>query len=363
MNVPFLNLKAGTAELSEELADRVRNVIESGYYIGGPENAGFEQAFATAVEARACVGVANGLDALHLALRAMGVGAGDEVIVAANGYIATLLAVSMTGATPVLVEPDPTTHNLDPARIAAAVTPRTRVVLPTHLYGNPADMDAILEVAREHRLRVLEDAAQAHGACYKGRPVGGHGDAVAWSFYPSKNLGALGDAGGVTSDDAELIERVRVLGNYGSHVRYVNEVRGMNSRLDPIQAAVLTVKLTRLDAWNARRRMIAARYSEGLAGTDLILPTVSDWAASAWHLYVVRSLNRTALVAKLKAASVETLIHYPIPPHLQTAYADLGHVRGDFPISEMLADQVLSLPIDPHMTDEQVEHVITAVRG
>lgn len=363
MTVPFLDLGAAYRELSGEIDAAVARVLHSGYFIGGPEVAGFEAAFAAQVEAAACVGVGNGLDALTLALRAMGVGPGDEVIVAANGFVATFLAVSAIGAVPVPVEPDPATHNLDPTRIEAAITPRTRVVLPTHLYGQPADMDAILAIARTHGLKVLEDGAQAHGSRYKGRAIGAHGDAVTWSFYPSKNLGALGDGGAVTTDDPEIAERIRTLGNYGSRVRYVNDERGVNSRLDPIHAAVMATKLPRLDAWNDRRRVIAARYAEGLAGTDLILPVVPHWADPVWHLYVVRSTKRTALVERLKAAGVETLIHYPIPPHLQAAYADLGYARGAFPIAEALADEVLSLPIGPHMTDEQVERVIAAVRG
>lgn len=363
MTVPFLDLGAAYREMRDEIDTAVARVLDSGYFVGGPELTAFEEAFAAQVGAAACAGVGNGLDALTLALRAMDVGAGDEVIVAANGFVATFLAVSMTGATPVPVEPDPVTHNLDPARIEAAITPRTRAILPTHLYGQPADMDAILNVARAHGLRVLEDGAQAHGARYKGRPVGAHGDAVTWSFYPSKNLGALGDGGAVTSNDAALIERVRTLGNYGSHVRYVNEERGVNSRLDPIHAAVMRAKLHRLDRWNDRRRAIAARYLAELAGTDLILPAVPAWAVPVWHLFVIRSPAREALMARLTAAGVQTLIHYPIPPHLQQAYADLGHGPGSFPIAEQLAREVLSLPIGPHMTDEQVEAVIAAVKG
>lgn len=363
MTVPFLDLGASYRALAPEIDAAIARVTASGYFIGGPENAAFERAFAAATQAQGCVGVANGLDALHLALLAMDVGAGDEVIVASNGYIATLLAVSMAGATPVLVEPDPATHNLDPARIAAAITPRTKVILPTHLYGQPADMDAILAVARAHGLKVLEDGAQAHGARYKGRAIGAHGDAVTWSFYPSKNLGCLGDGGAVTSDDAELIERVRTLGNYGSHVRYVNDVRGVNSRLDPIQAAILAAKLERLDAWNARRAAIAARYLSELADTDLVLPVVPEWADPCWHLFVVRSPDRAALKARLDAAGVQTLIHYPIPPHLQKAYADLGYGPGDFPIAEQLAGEVLSLPIGPQMSEAEIDTVIAALRA
>ena len=363
MTVLFLDLGAAYREMREEIDAAVARVLESGHFIGGPELAAFERAFANQVGAAACAGVGNGLDALTLALRAMDVGRGDEVIVASNGFVATFLAVSMAGATPVPVEPDPATHNLDPTRIEAAITPRTRVILPTHLYGQPADMDAILAVARVHGLKVLEDGAQAHGARYKGRPVGAHGDAVTWSFYPSKNLGALGDGGAVTSNDPVLIERVRTLGNYGSHIRYVNQERGVNSRLDPIHAAVMLAKLDRLDRWNDRRRAIAARYLTELAGTDLILPVVPAWADPVWHLFVVRSPDREALMARLQAVGVQTLIHYPIPPHRQQAYTDLGHGPGSFPIAEQLAQEVLSLPIGPHMTEVDVEKVITAVRG
>lgn len=361
MTVPFLDLGAAYREMTAEIDAALARVAASGWFIGGPECAAFERAFAAQMGANHAIGCANGLDALHLTLRAMDVGPGDEVIVAANGFVATLLAVSMTGATPVLVEPNPATHNLDPARIAAAVTPRTRVILPTHLYGQPADIDAILAVARAHGLRVLEDGAQAHGARYRDQPVGGHGDAVTWSFYPSKNLGAIGDGGAVTTNDSVLAERIRTLGNYGSRIRYVNEERGVNSRLDPLQAAVLAAKLPRLNHWNDRRRAIAARYLDELAGIDLLLPHVPDWADPVWHLFVVRTARREALMAALKAADVETLIHYPIPPHLQAAYADLGHTKGAFPIAEALADEVLSLPIGPHMSDAEVDQVIAAV--
>jgi dTDP-4-amino-4,6-dideoxygalactose transaminase len=362
VKVPFLDLGAATRELRSEIGAAGQRVIDSGWYIGGSELAGFEAEYAVYCQADHCVGVGNGLDALTLALRAMHVGPGDEVIVAANGYIATLLAVSMTGATPVLVEPDPATHNLDAARVEAAITPRTRVILPTHLYGQPADLDALLAIARAHGLRLLEDGAQAHGSRYKGQPVGAHGDAVTWSFYPSKNLGALGDGGAVTTNDAALAKRIRTLGNYGSATRYVNDERGVNSRLDPLQAAVLCAKLPHLDEWNDRRRAIAGRYLAAFAGIGIGLPQVPEWADPAWHLFVVTLPDRDAVQARLRAAGVETLIHYPIPPHRQQAYADLGLPAGSFPIAERLASQVLSLPIGPQMRDAQVDWVITAVR-
>lgn len=361
MTVPFLDLKASYEELKDEIDAAVARVLASGWYIGGPEVTDFEEQFAGYTEASHCVGVANGLDALHLALRALGIGAGDEVIVASNSYIATLLAISMVGATPVMVEPVLATHNLDPRMVEQAITPRTKAVLPTHLYGLPADLSPLLDICNAHDLALVEDAAQAHGARYKERPIGGHGHVVCWSFYPSKNLGALGDAGAITTNDPELADRVRTLGNYGSHKRYVNEVRGVNSRLDPLQAAVLSVKLRHLDQWNARRRETAAFYLDRLSGTDLILPHVPEWADPAWHLFVVRSPERERLQAKLAEAGVQTIIHYPIPPHLQQAYADLRLKTGSLPIAERLASEVLSLPIGPHLTAQQAEQVVEAV--
>ena len=292
----------------------------------------------------------------------MDVGPGDEVIVSSNTFIATLLAVSMVGATPVLVEPDPATYNINPARIAAAITPRTKVILPTHLYGQPADLDPILALAGHHKLQVLEDAAQAHGARYKGQRLGAHGHAVAWSFYPGKNLGAMGDGGAVTTNDPALAERVRMLGNYGSSQKYVNSVKGVNSRLDPLQAAILAVKLRHLDGWNARRREVAELYRDQLGASDLTLPHVPNWAEPAWHLFVVRTDERAALAAVLAAGGVQTLVHYPIPPHRQQAYADLGMGAGSFPIAEQLAEQVLSLPIGPQLEQHQAQRVAAVIQ-
>jgi dTDP-4-amino-4,6-dideoxygalactose transaminase len=301
------------------------------------------------------------LDALHLSLRALDIGPGDEVIVASNSYIATVLAVTMARATPVFVEPDPATHNLDPARVDEAITARTRALMPTHLYGQPADMNALLTLAGSYGLRVIDDAAQAHGARYRGRPLGASADITAWSFYPSKNLGALGDAGAITTNNPELAQRVRVLGNYGSSRRYINEVRGVNSRLDPLQAAILTVKLRHLDRWNDRRKVIAGYYSDRLSGSGLTLPYVPDWADPAWHLYVVQHGDRDGFQSGLAERGVQTLIHYPVPPHLQQAYADMDVPRGSLPIAERLADTVLSLPVGPHMSDGEVEQVVQAV--
>lgn len=363
MKVPFLDLAAAYAELQTELEPALLTSLRSGWYIGGETVEAFESDFAAYTHTANCVGVANGLEALRLALDAMGVGPGDEVIVPSNTFIATWLAVSHCGAVPVPVEPLECTHNIDPDRIAAALTHRTKVIVPVHLYGQPADLDPILAIARQHGLLVLEDAAQAHGALYKGRKIGGHGDAVAWSFYPGKNLGALGDAGAVTTNNREFADRLRVLRNYGSSVKYVNQVRGYNSRLDPVQAAALQVKLRHLDEWNARRRAIAAHYNRELAATSLILPSVPDWAEPVWHLYVIRSPQRDQLRSSLEDAGIGTQIHYPIPPHLQEAYRDLGWGKGRFPLAEKLAASVLSLPIGPQLDDAGVDAVIDALRA
>jgi dTDP-4-amino-4,6-dideoxygalactose transaminase len=357
MNIPFLDIQATYVELRDEIDSAIKRVLESGWYVLSEEVDTFEREYAAYCEAKHCVGVANGLDALHLALLAMGVGLGDEVIVPSNTYVATWLAVSQCGATPVSVEPNELTFNIDPSRLEAAVTSRTKVIIPVHLYGQPADMDSILAVARKYGLRVLEDGAQAHGARYKGKRLGAHGDVVAWSFYPGKNLGAYGDGGAITTDDPEIADRVRVLRNYGSRVKYVNEVCGFNSRLDSIQAAVLRVKLQYLDRWNEIRRKIAAQYQSELSDSDLVIPSVPDWAESVWHLFVVRSKARDQLQKRLAQAGVSTMIHYPIPPHLQGAYAALKFAKGDFPIAERMASEVLSLPIGPHVTVEQRNQV------
>ena len=361
MNIPFLDLSAAYRELKSEIDEAVARSLASGYYIGGPEVEAFEAEFATYCGANHAIGVANGLDALHLTLRALDVGPGDEVIVPSNTYIATWLAVSQCGATPVPVEPDARTYNIDPALIEAAITPRTKVILPVHLYGQPADMDPILTIACKHGLKVLEDGAQAHGARYKGKRLGAHGDAVAWSFYPGKNLGAMGDGGAVTTNDAQLADRIQVLRNYGSRVKYVNEVQGYNSRLDPIQAAILRVKLAHLDEWNGRRTAIAARYQLGLAECVLTLPHVPDWAEPAWHLYVVQHPKRDVLQKMLREAGISTLIHYPIPPHLQQAYGEAVWEFDPFPQAKRLADLVLSLPMGPQLSNGQVNAVTAAV--
>jgi dTDP-4-amino-4,6-dideoxygalactose transaminase len=361
VQVPFLDIKAAYEELKAPIDEAVARVCGSGWYIGGAEVEAFEDAFAAYAQARRCVGVGNGLDALHLALLAMGVGPGDEVIVASNTFIATWLAVTRCGAAIAPVEPRPGTSNIDPDRIEAAVTPRTKVIIPTHLYGQPAELDPIIAIARRHGLRVLEDAAQAQGACWRGRRVGAHGDAVAWSFYPGKNLGALGDGGAVTTDDPTIADRIATLRNYGSSRKYVHDLQGFNTRLDPIQAAVLRVKLAHLDDWNARRRTIAAIYDARIAAPGVLKPEVAAGAEPVWHLYVIRSERRDAIAASLERNGIGSLIHYPTPPHLQGAYRDLGMAQGSLPVAEELARTVLSLPIGPHLAPAEAERVAAAI--
>ena len=361
MNVPFLDLKSSYLELQPEIDEAIQRVLHSGSYIGGAEVEAFENEFADFCDARNVVGVANGLDALKLALVALDVGPGDEVIVPSHTFIATWLAVSQCGATPVPVDPTEEGFNIDPQRVAARITPKTKGIIPVHLYGEPVDLDPLIDLANRHGLFVLEDAAQAHGAIYQGRRIGSHGHAVAWSFYPGKNLGAFGDGGAVSTQDEALARRIRMLGNYGSRTKYVNDVIGYNSRLDPLQAAILRAKLPRLDEWNARRHAIAQRYNQGL-GALLPTPAVSqECRGHAWHLYVVRHPDRDRLQRQLSEAGVTTLIHYPRPPHLQEAYAALGISAGSFPLAERYANTVLSLPIGPHLSSAQVDYVIEAV--
>jgi dTDP-4-amino-4,6-dideoxygalactose transaminase len=362
MTVPFLDLHFPSLELQKEIDSAIKRVLESGWYILGEEVCAFEAEFATYCGVQHCVGVGNGLDALHLILRAYGIGSGHEVIVPSNTHIATWLAVSYTGATPVPVEPNPKTYNIHADRIEAAITPRTRAILAVHLYGQPADMDSICAIAKKRGLYVIEDAAQAHGACYRGRRVGGLGDAAGFSFYPGKNLGAFGDGGAVTTHDAQLADRVRVLRNYGSNQKYFNSIKGFNSRLDELQAAILRVKLRRLDEWNARRKQIARQYLQDLKGTELILPYVPDWTDPVWHLFVVRTQKRDVLQQHLQSHGVQTMIHYPVPPHLQEAYQEMQEQRGAFPIAETLAQEVLSLPMGTHLNEHTNGMVTNAIR-
>ena len=345
--------------LERDLDEAYHRVMRSGWYILGNEVSAFEKEFAEYSGVSHCVGVGNGLEAIVLILRAYDIGEGDEVIVPSNTYIATWLAVSQVGATPVPVEPDPRTLNIDPDLIERAITPRTRAILPVHLYGQPAEMDKIVEIGRARGLKVIEDNAQAQGARFRGVRTGALGDAAATSFYPTKNLGAFGDSGAVTTDDADLADRIRVLRNYGSRIKYQNEVQGYNSRLDEMQAAFLRVRLRTLDEWNARRSAVASKYLHCLAEcSGITLPFVPDWAEPSWHLFVVQLRNRDAIKTKLAAGGIETLVHYPIPPHLSGAYAKTGFARDAYPIATEIADGALSLPMDPHMPAEDVELVI-----
>jgi dTDP-3-amino-3,4,6-trideoxy-alpha-D-glucose transaminase len=363
VKVPFLDLRAPYQELSADLDEASRRVFESGWYLLGPECEAFEAEFAEYCGGQHCVSVGSGLDAIELIVRALGIGPGDEVIVPSNTYIATWLGVTAAGATPIPVEPDPRTFNLDPERIEAAVNHRTRAILVVHLYGRPADLDPIGAVADRYGLAVIEDAAQAHGARYRGARVGSR-YAAAFSFYPGKNLGAFGDGGAVVTNDRAVADQVRLLRNYGSKVKYHNDVKGTNSRLDELQAAMLRVKLAHLDTWNARRSAVAGRYLAELSEVDdLVLPEVAPDTEPAWHLFVVRGERRAQLQERLTAMGIGTLIHYPVPPHRSPAYADAALAAGSLPIAEQLAAEVLSLPIGPHVTEAQVTEVVTAVRA
>jgi dTDP-4-amino-4,6-dideoxygalactose transaminase len=364
MNIPFLDVGAAYNELKTELDDAYQRVMASGWYILGEEVDAFEHEFADYCGARYCIGVGNGLEALHLILRACGIREGDEVIVPANTYIATWLAVTYAGGRPVPVEPDRYTYNLDPERIEAAITRRTKAILPVHLYGQAAEMDAIVQVARRHGLKVIEDAAQAQGAAYKGRKSGLLGDAAGFSFYPGKNLGAYGDAGAVVTNDSGIAEQVGMLRNYGSKTKYYNEMKGFNSRLDPLQAAFLRVKLRYLDDWNRRRTEVAGIYKEELKDVDnLVLPFAPNWTEPVWHLFVVRHPRRDDLQAHLNRQGIGTLIHYPVPPHLSEAYAERGWKSGDLPITEELARTVLSIPMGPHLATASVDQIIQAFQS
>ena len=360
--IPFLDLKAPHQELRADLEKAFHEVLDSGWFTQGSQLEAFEKEYAEYCGVKHCIGVGNGLDALHLILRAYGIGIGDEVIVPSNTYIATWLAATHAGAVPVPVEPDRQTHNIDPDLIEAAITSRTRAIIPVHLYGQPADMDAINLIASRYNITVIEDAAQSQGARYKGRRAGSLADAAGHSFYPGKNLGALGDGGAVTTNDDALAEKLYMLRNYGSRTKYLNEIQGFNSRLDDVQAAFLRVKLRKLDEWNSRRKVIASQYLQLINNPQIELPTVPAWADPVWHLFVIRHPHRDQFQSDiLKMAEVATLIHYPIPPHLQQAYKDFGFTPGSLPLAESSANEVLSLPIGPHMTTKEVEQVIRAV--
>ncbi len=363
MKIPFVSFLPMERELDRPLRDAFERVFSRSWYIGGAEDEAFEKAFASYVGARYCVGVGNGLDALMLALKALNIGEGDEVLVPSNTYIATALAVSYVGAKPVFVEPRVSTFNMDPELIGAAVTERTRAIIPVHLYGQACEMEPIMRIAKRHGLKVVEDCAQAHGASYKGQRVGSFGDAAGFSFYPGKNLGALGDAGAVVTNDPELEKRIRALGNYGSDYKYHHVLKGNNSRLDELQAAFLSAKLPHLERMNVERRRIADRYLSEIKNSKLILPTVGDAFVPVWHIFGIRCQERDALEQHLKERGIGTNKHYPIPIHLQECYRDLGFGPGKFPIAEEISKTELSLPMYYGMTDEEIGYVIEAVNA
>lgn len=361
MRIPFLNFQPMNNDVREEIYKSFERVFESKWYILGQEVEAFEKEFANYCGVKHCIGVANGLEALFLILVAYGIKEGDEVIVPSNTYIATALAVSYAGARPVFVEPKIETYNIDPDLIEEKITARTRAIIPVHLYGQPADMDPIIELAKKYNLKIIEDSAQAHGALYKNQKTGNLGDAAGFSFYPGKNLGAYGDGGCVTTNDDELAFKVKTLRNYGSQKKYHNIFKGYNSRLDELQAAFLRVKLKYLDKWNAERKKIASYYLENIRNPKIILPRVIEDVEHVWHLFVVRTENRDNFQQYLSEHGIETLIHYPIPMHLQPAYKDLNLAKGDLPIAEKISEEVISLPIWPGMSEKELAHIVETI--
>lgn len=358
MKVPFVTFKPLEKELDKDLRDAFERVYNRSWYIEGVEDEAFEKAFAEYCDSKYCVGVGNGLDSLFLALKAMGIKEGDEVIVPSNTYIATALAVTYTGATPIFVEPDIRTFNIDPTKIEVAITDKTKAIMPVHLYGQACDMDPIMNIAKKYDLYVVEDCAQAHGAKYNGKVIGSFGDAAGFSFYPGKNLGALGDAGATVTNNEELAKKVRALGNYGSDYKYHHIYQGNNSRLDELQAAFLAAKLPHLNKVNLERRKIAQKYLDGINNPEIILPFVPEFAEPVWHIFGIRCNRRDELEKFLNDAGISTNKHYPIPMHLQGCYADLGFKKGDYPIAEEISETELSIPMYYGMTDEEVQYVI-----
>lgn len=361
MKVPFVTFKPLEKELDKDLRDAFERVYNRSWYIEGVEDEAFEKAFAEYCDSKYCVGVGNGLDALFLSLKALGIKEGDEVIVPSNTYIATALAVTYTGATPIFVEPDIRTFNIDPTKIETAITNKTKAIMPVHLYGQACDMDPIMNIAKKYDLYVVEDCAQAHGAKYNGKVIGSFGDAAGFSFYPGKNLGALGDAGATVTNNEELAKKVRALGNYGSDYKYHHIYQGNNSRLDELQAAFLAAKLPHLNKVNAERRKIAQKYLDGINNPEIILPFVPEYAEPVWHIFGIRCNRRDELEKFLNDAGISTNKHYPIPMHLQGCYADLGFKKGDYPIAEEISETELSIPMYYGMTDEEVQYVIDRI--
>ena len=362
MTIKFLDLKTTHKEIHEEIQGAISSVLNSGIYIGGESVNEFETSYAQYLECKYCVGVGNGYDAIRLSLMALDIKEGDEVIVPSHTFIATWLAVSSLGAIPVPVEPDLDSYSIDVSKIEKVITEKTKAIIPVHLYGQPVDIDEIIIIAKNYGLYIIEDAAQAHGATYKDKKIGSHGDLVAWSFYPGKNLGAIGDAGAVSTNNKDYAEKIRVLGNYGSKKKYINEEKGINSRLDSIQAAILNVKLKYLDSWNQQRKAIASAYLAEIENEQLSMPNKISLLESAWHIFPVRSENRNKIQKKLENENIETLIHYPVPPHRQKIYLK-EYSSFDLKISENLSNQLLSLPIGPHMHMQEVESVIKSINS
>lgn len=361
MKIPFVTFRPMEKELNDDIRAAFDRVFTRSWYIEGVEDEAFEKAFAVYCGTKYCVGVGNGLDALMLALKALGIGEGDEVIVPSNTYIATALAVTYVGATPVFVEPDIRTFNIDPALIEAAITEKTKAIMPVHLYGQACDMDPIMAVAKKYGLKVVEDCAQAHGATYKGQKIGSFGDAAGFSFYPGKNLGALGDAGAVVTNDKELADKVRALGNYGSDYKYHHIYLGNNSRLDELQAAFLAAKLPLLEKMNVERRRVAKLYEEGITNPKVITPYVNPDCVPVWHIYGIRCAERDALEKHLNDKGIGTNKHYPIPMHMQECYKGLNIPQGALPVAEEISATELSIPMYYGMTDEEIQYVIDAI--
>lgn len=361
MKVPFVTFRPLEKELDQKLRNAFERVYSSSWYIEGKEDEAFEKSFAQYCNTKYCVGVGNGLDALYLSLKALGIKEGDEVIVPSNTYIATALAITYAQAIPVFVEPDINTFNIDPAKIEVAITNKTRAIMPVHLYGQACDMEPIMEIAKKHNLFVIEDCAQAHGATYKGKIIGSFGDAAGFSFYPGKNLGALGDAGAMVTNNEEIAKKVRALGNYGSDYKYHHIMKGNNSRLDELQAAFLAAKLPHLNKVNITRRNIAQNYLEKIENPEVVLPYVPEYADPVWHIFAIRCKRRDELERFLNDAGIGTNKHYPIPMHLQECYKDLGFHKGDFPIAEEISATELSIPMYYGMTDEEINYVIDKV--
>lgn len=361
MKVPFVSFLPMEKELEKELRDSFDRVFKRSWYIEGEEDNQFENDFSNYCGSNYCVGVGNGLDALFLSLKALGIKEGDEVIVPSNTYIATALAVTYVGATPIFVEPNINTFNIEPQNIEEKITAKTKAIMPVHLYGQACDMEPIMKIANKHNLYVIEDCAQAHGALYKGKKVGTFGNASGFSFYPGKNLGALGDGGAAITNNKELANKIRALGNYGSDYKYHHIYQGNNSRLDELQAAFLSAKLPHLDKMNENRRKIANKYLEGINNPNIILPTVPDYALPVWHIFGIRCKRRTELEEYLTSCGIGTNKHYPIPMHLQECYKSLGYKKGDFPIAEEISETELSLPIYYGMTDEEIKYVIDRI--